>query len=113
MVDSTKDIEGIMEKEEKEYIEHSKNLPLSTIPGSITSILFDYASGFFERSPITMRSSHAQPFLSKSEVMGHNLQNAIGMLGSSISFENLKEAFGEATNPPYKTLIPDPKSRGE
>jgi hypothetical protein len=45
--------------------------------------------------------------------MGYNLQNATQQLKSSISFVDLVDAFKEATNSPFKTLVPDEKSRGE
>ena len=107
-----------LQKEEKDYIERSKNLPLSTIP-SLIGVLYDYGAGYLGRDPNTLRSSYAQPFKSKAEVMGYNLRNAEEMLAiprkykNSISFVDLVDAFKEATNTPFKTLVPDPKSRGE
>jgi hypothetical protein len=44
--------------------------------------------------------------------MGSNFRNAMNNL-DSFSFDSLKEFFSEATTSPLKTLVPDPKSRGE
>jgi len=107
-----------IKKEEEEYIDRAKKLPISTYP-SLMGVLFDYGAGYLGRDPNTLRSSYAQPFKSKAEVMGYNLKNAEEMLAiprkykNSISFVDLVDAFKEATNPPFKTLVPDPKSRGE
>ena len=106
------DVKEQLQKEEEEYIERSKNLPISNIP-SLMGVLYDYGMGYLERNPITLRKSYAQPYTSKAEVMGSNLQTATQQLKSSISFVDLVDAFKEATNPPFKTLVPDPKSRGE
>ena len=100
-----------MQAEEQEYIQRSKNLPLSTYP-SITGIMFDYGAGYLGRDPFTFRSNYGKPFKSKAEVMGHNFKNAMNNL-DSYSFNSLKEFFSEATASPFKTLVPDPKSRGE
>ena len=101
-----------MQEKENAYIQRSKNLPVSNIP-SLTGVLYDYGMGYLERNPLTLRKSYSEPFTSKAEVMGYNLQNATQQLKSSISFVDLVDAFKEATNPPFKTLVPDEKSRGE
>ena len=88
------------------------NLPVSNIP-SLTGVLYDYGMGYLERNPLTLRKSYSEPFTSKAQVMGYNLQNATQQLKSSISFVDLVDAFKEATNTPFKTLVPDAKSRGE
>jgi len=93
-----------MKKEEDDYIQQSKNLPVATYP-SLTGVMFDYASGYFGRDPQTFRSSYATPFKSKAEVMGYNLRSATDML-DSFSFNDLKEAFAQATTSPFKTLVP-------
>ena len=100
-----------MQAEEQEYIQRSKNLPLSTYP-SITGIMFDYGAGYLGREPLTFRSNYGTPFKSKAEVMGYNFRNAMNNL-DSYSFNSLKDFFSEATTSPFKTLVPDPKSRGE
>ena len=94
-----------MQKEEEEYIQRSKNLPVATYP-SLTGVMFDYASGYFGKDPQTLRSNYATPFKSKAEVMGYNLRSATDML-DSFSFNDLKEAFTQATTSPFKTLVPD------
>jgi len=106
------DVKEQLQKEEEAYIERSKNLPIATIP-SLMGVLYDYGMGYLERNPITLRKSYSEPFTSKAEVMGYNLQNAKQQLKSSISFVDLVDAFKEATNTPFKTLVPDEKSRGE
>ena len=93
-----------MQAEEREYIQRSKNLPVATYP-SLTGVMFDYASGYFGRDPQTFRSSYATPFKSKAEVMGYNLRSATDMLDSFL-FDDLKEAFAQATTSPFKTLVP-------
>ena len=106
------DVKEQLQKEEEAYIERSKNLPIATIP-SLMGVLYDYGMGYLERNPVTLRKSYSEPFTSKAQVMGSNLQTATQQLKSSISFVDLVDAFKEATNPPFKTLVPDPKSRGE
>jgi hypothetical protein len=106
------DVKEQLQKEEEDYIERSKNLHVSTIP-SLMGVLYDYGMGYLERNPVTLRKSYAEPYMSKAQVMGSNLQNATQQLKSSISFVDLVDAFKEATNTPFKTLVPDPKSRGE
>ena len=64
-----------MKKEEDDYIQQSKNLPVATYP-SLTGVMFDYASGYFGRDPQTLQSSYGTPFKSKAEVMGYNLRSA-------------------------------------
>ena len=93
-----------MKKEEDDYIQQSKNLPVATYP-SLTGVMFDYASGYFGRDPQTLQSSYGTPFKSKAEVMGYNLRSATDML-DSFSFNDLKEAFAQATTSPFKTLVP-------
>ena len=100
-----------MQAEEQEYIQRSKNLPVANYP-SLTGMAFDYGMGYLGRNPQTLRSSYAQPFTSKTEVLGSNFRNAMNNL-DSFSFDSLKEFFSEATTSPLKTLVPDPKSRGE
>ncbi len=100
-----------MQAEEQEYIQKSKDLQIANYP-SLTGIAFDYGMGYLGRNPQTLRSSYAQPFTSKAEVMGSNFRNAMNNL-DSFSFDSLKEFFSEATTSPLKTLVPDPKSRGE
>jgi hypothetical protein len=100
-----------MQKEEDEYVQKVKNLPVANYP-SLTGMAFDYGMGYLGRNPQTLRSSYAQPFTSKAEVMGSNFRNAMNNL-DSFSFDSLKEFFSEATTSPLKTLVPDPKSRGE
>lgn len=100
-----------MQKEEEEYVQKVKSLPVTNYP-SLTGIMFDYGMGYLGRNPQTLRSSYAQPFTSKAEVMGSNFRNAMNNL-DSFSFDSLKEFFSEATTSPLKTLVPDPKSRGE
>ena len=109
---SLMEIKEQLQKEEEDYIERSKNLPVSNIP-SLMGVLYDYGMGYLERNPITLRKSYSEPFTSKAQVMGYNLQNATQQLKSSISFVDLVDVFKEATNPPFKTLVPDEKSRGE
>ena len=94
-----------MKKEEDDYIQQSKNLPVATYP-SLTGVMFDYASGYFGRDPQTLQSSYGTPFKSKAEVMGYKLRSATNML-DSFSFNDLKEAFAQATTSPFKTLVPD------
>ena len=100
-----------MQAEEQEYIQKSKDLQIANYP-SLTGIAFDYGMGYLGRNPQTLRSSYAQPLTSKAEVMGSNFRNAMNNL-DSFSFDSLKEFFSEATTSPLKTLVPDPKSRGE
>ena len=100
-----------IQKEEEEYVQKAKDLPVTNYP-SLTGMAFDYGMGYFGRNPQTLRSSYAQPYTSKTEVMGSNFRNAMNNL-DSFSFNSLKEFFSEATASPLKTLVPDIKSRGE
>jgi len=79
-----------MQQQEEAYKQRMLNLPAGT--------MVDYYRG--------LRGLGEGEFKSQSEVKGHDMRNAIKSLNfSSVSFQDLNEAFGMATQSYKKTLL--------